>query len=81
MAHHSDAGASDPLVSLFFFERPEAADFAGGHLLIADQSVGNGLLDTKVFGYFVERKPPVFHDDSTLIISQKESFLVLFGTC
>ena len=78
MAHLSGAAAFDPLVNLFFFELPEAANLMGGHLFIVDPPIGGIALDAKIFGYFIDREPPVFHNTGTLIIVPRESCLVLF---
>jgi len=55
------AAAFDPIVNLFFLEFPETADFMGRHVLFAYPLVGGIAFDAKIFSYFVNREPPVFH--------------------
>ena len=55
------AAAFDPLVDLFFLEFPGAADLVGGHVLFAYPLVGDIAFDAKIFRYFMDREPPVFH--------------------
>jgi len=56
------ASTFDPLVNFLFFEFPETTDLVSRHVFVADPLVGSVALDAQIFGYFVNREPPVFHD-------------------
>jgi hypothetical protein len=55
------AAAFEPFVDFFLLEFPEAADPVGGHVLFVYLLVGSITLDPKIFRYFIDRKPQVFH--------------------
>ncbi len=53
--------AFDPVVDLFFLEFPKAADLVDRHLLFAYPLIGGIAFDAKIFRYFIDREPPIFH--------------------
>ena len=62
------AAAFDPFVDLFSLKFPESADHLGRHVLFAYPLVGGIALDAKIFGYFFNREPSVFHTSAPCVL-------------